>query len=95
MIVAFARQELIDLFLGDSKLYRSQPDVLRGFFRVMDILLAAESDQDLRALGSLDFKALHGQEEGNVSSSNRRQESNSIPNDRSRHPHEAFGDFHK
>jgi len=62
--VAFARQGLVELFLGESKLYRSQPEVLRGFFRVMAVIIAAESDRDLRALGSLDFKALHGSEEG-------------------------------
>ncbi len=70
MIVTFNEEYLEDLYkTGETgqKKYRFQPQIVRGYQKVVKLLIHAQRKENLYPFKSLHFEALHGNKEGRYS----------------------------
>ncbi len=67
MIVFFEKKYLKDLYENmttDDKKYRFQPQIIRKYIRVIDLMIAQKNVMGLALYGALHYEHLHGDKEG-------------------------------
>ncbi|MFN8474772.1 MAG: type II toxin-antitoxin system RelE/ParE family toxin [Anaerolineae bacterium] len=63
----FASKRLQEMYTEEKYVHKYPAGVVNGFFRVMSVIEAAASEQDLYALKSLHFEQLTGDRKGQSS----------------------------